>query len=430
MELTEKQKAALDKIEQGLSQTTGDLYDGGYSTQNRSAAKRARNKKVQERAIHKNEDMKAFVETFKKRHGVSPSPSKDFPCLDEDFSWNKMAEKLGYGSVRGALKEADASSSFVQFLRAGIQNITIAAYESVPVTYMDWVTTVASKLDTELYAPNQGVSFPREVPYGAKFPEVGVAALDIKLENRLFGDIYAIQQNLLEDDQTGSFQRQSALMGEYLKVLEEVWIYGKLQSVSNMKYIDLIIPTSETKPANESSYPWSQAFIGGGKNRPASYGVLTQANIQNGIIALMEQLNLQGIRMNVSPSRLLISPHYNFDAAVLMNSAYYPSGAAAAGSVGGAFAINPIKGLLDISVSRYMPNNSGSFTADSSAWFLVDDSKPWFVHQLRQGPMVVQEAMNSGRSFEEKITRWRADIRMNADFIDPRFAWQGSDGSV
>lgn len=428
MEITESQKKTLEMIEKGLSQNTGEVYEGGFSTPNKRL--RERNKKARERALYKSEEMKAFRESFKKKQGLDPFDTEKLPVNDADFSWNKVAQKLGYTSAKAALMEADASSSFVQFLRAGIQNITIAAYESVPVTYEDWVTTVQSTKDTELYAPNHGVSFPQEVPYGAKFPEVGVAALDIKLENRLYGDIYAIQQNLLEDDQTGSFQRQSALMGEYLRVLTEVWVYGKLQSVSGMKYINLVIPTSETKPSSESTYPWSTGLVGGGKTRPASFGALTQANIQNGVIALMEQLNLQGIRMNVTPNRLLISPHYVFDAAVLMNSAYYPSGAAAAGVVGGAFAINPIKGLLDISVSRYMPDNSGSFTADSKAWFLVDDSKPWFVHQLRQGPAVVQEAPNSGRGFNEKIIRWRADIRMNADFIDPRFAWQGSDGSV
>lgn len=430
MELTKEQQAMLETIKAGLSKTSGDVFEGGFSSPNRRSL-RERNTKVRNRVLRNSEEMKSYRESFKRQHGFDPLDNAKFPCTDEDFSWGRVAQKLGHSSPKAALREADSAGAFVQFLRAGIQNITLAAYESVPVTYDDWVTTVQSDKDTELYAPNHGVSFPREVPLGGKFPEVGVAALDIQLKNRLFGDIYGIEQNLLEDDKTGSFQRQSALMGEYLRVLTEVWVYGKLQSVSSMKYIDLAVPTTETKPSSESVYPWnSTGLVGGGKTKPSSYGVLNQANVQAGIIQLMEQLNLQGIRMNVTPTRLLISPHYIFDASVLLHSAYYPSGAAAAGSVGGAFAINPIKGILDLSVSRYMPDNSGSFTADSKAWFIVDDTKPWFVHQLRQGPQVIQEAPNSGRGFEEKIIRWRADIRMNADFIDPRFAYQGSDGSV
>lgn len=436
MELTEAQQAAqkalYDQIIKGLAASQGELYEGGFSTPNRR--KREANRKKREKAVYRSEEMKAFKESFQRRFKMDPFDSKAFPCTDPDFSWNKAAQKLGFGSIKGALREADSASSFVQFLRAGVQNITIAAYQSVAVTYEDWVTTVASTKDTELYAPNHGVSFPREVPYSGKFPEVGVAALDIQLKNRLFGSIYGLEQNLLDDDQTGSFQQQAALMGEYLRVLQEVWIYGKLQSVANpMTYIHLEVPTSETKPSTEANYPWTSSsapFIGGGFNQPTSFGALSQANIQSGIVALMEQLNLQGIRMAVTPSRLLISPHYVFDASVLLNSAYYPSGAAAAGNTGGAFAINPLKGILDLSVSRYMPDNTGNFVADSKAWFIVDDTKPWFVDQLRQGPAILQEAPNSGRSFDEKILRWRADMRMNADFIDPRFAWRGSDGSV
>jgi hypothetical protein len=185
--------------------------------------------------------------------------------------------------------------------------------------------------------------------------------------------------------------------------------------------------------ATEANYPWtasSAPFQGGGFNKPASFGALTQANIQNGILAQMQQKNLLGIVMNVNPGRLLISPYYRFDAAVLMNSAYYPSGAAAAGSVGGAFAINPLQGLADVTVSRYMPDNNGKFASNSKSWYLVDSTKPWFQVLVKEPVGVEQEAPNSGESFNRDIIRTKCFTRMNADIIDPRFAWQGSDGSV
>jgi phage major head subunit gpT-like protein len=187
---------------------------------------------------------------------------------------------------------------------------------------------------------------------------------------------------------------------------------------------------SETQPTSEANYPWSQALVGGGKNRPAAYGALNQANIQEGIIALMNQKNLQGIKMMVKPTRLLIGPKLSFDAAVLMNSSYYPSGAAAAGNVGGAFAINPLKSILDITVSRFMPKNDGTMDGDSKAWYIVDDTHPWFVLQLREAISLKQENPDAGQSFDFDVIRWKARMRGNADFIDPRFAWQGNDGSV
>lgn len=401
--------------------------NGMFSSNKNGSQLRERNKAVIKRTLLSSPENKKFRESFKRSYGFDPlTDTEKFPVNSPDFSWTKVREK-----IETSFKEADSSSTFTQFLRAGIQAITNAMYESVATTYEDWVTVVQSGRDTELYAPNHGVSFPVEVPSGGKYPEVGVAALDIQLKNRKFGSMYNAERELIEDDQTGSFQRQASLMGEYLKVLSEVYCYGKLASLSGgVSYSGLTVPKSETAPSYESSYPWSTALRGGGKTKGASPVVLNQANIQTAMITLYEQLNLQGLRMNVNPKRLLISPHYTFDASVLLHSAYYPSGAAAAGNTGGAFAINPIKGLLDISVSRFMPNDLGSVTADSKAWYVIDDSKPWFILQLREAVGLEQENPTSGRSFDEDILRWKGRTRLNADHIDPRFAYQGSDGSV
>lgn len=381
-----------------------------------------RNKKLIERMLINQDGVKQLRESMKRKHGCDPvTDEKQFPFMEGRFSFRKLETQL---------MEADMSSAFTQFLRAGLQQIVNGMYKATEVTYSDWVTVTSSNKNTEIYAPNHGVSFPRDVGPGELYPEVGVAALDLELKNLKFGSIYALQKELLDDDQSGTFTQQASLLGEYMAILAEVLCYGKLASVANMKYVDYTIPQSETKPSYESNYPWSTAFRGGGANRPASYGGLIQANVQAGIIGLMNQKNLQGIKMQVSPKRLLIGPALEFDAAVLMNSAYYPSGAAAAGQVGGAFAINPIKGLLDITVSRFIFKNDGTVAGDSKAWYIVDSTKPFFILQMRQPVAIEQEATNSGESFNRDIYRFKASSRMNADWVDPRFAWQGNDGSV
>jgi len=387
-----------------------------------------RNKKAIERALLNQEGVKELRESLKRRFGIDPLvDTEKFNVMEGNFSWRKLRNQLMENTK---LSEADAASSFVQFLRAGIQQITNGMYQATEVTYTDWATVIGSKLATELYAPNHGVAFPRQVGPGEKYPEVGAAALDLQLQNLKFGSIYALQKELLDDDQTGTFAQQAGMMGEYLAILTEVLCYGKLASVAGMKYIDYEIPVSETKPSYETNYPWSTALRGGGRTRPDAYGLLTQANVQNAIIGLSAQKNLQGIKMLVQAKRLLIGKTLEFDASVLMNSAYYPSGAAAAGNVGGAFAVNPLKGIMDITASRFMFKNDGTVNGDSKAWYVVDDSKPFFIVQLRQPVSVEQEAVNSGASFEKDVYRFKGSCRMNADFIDPRFAWQGNNGSV
>lgn len=395
---------------------------------------RERNEKVLKRNLansdgEKRDGWKSLRERLKNRYGVDVTDTQKFPVLQESFSWAKCRESVEKLCTR--LREADSASTFTQFLKAGIQLVTNNLYEVTETTFEDWVTVIPSKHASEPYAPNHGVAFPRQIGPSEKYPEVGAAALDLQLRNLKYGSVYALEWELYEDDQTGSFQRQAGLMGEYMKLLCEVLVYGKLASVANMKYIDFSVPVSETKPSYETTYPWANAtpLRGGAKTRPAAFGPLNQTNIQNGLIQSMNQVNLQGIRMQVGLKRLLIGPYYTFDAHVLLHSAYYPSGAAAAGSTGGAFAENPLKSILDVSVTRYMFDQTGAIS-NSKAWYMVDDSKPFFVLQQREALSVIQENPQSGASFDLDQMRFKARSRQNADFIDPRFAWLGSDGSA
>ncbi len=378
-----------------------------------------------------NTELRDFRKMIERKHGFDPlSDAKEhvekFPVREAGFNWKKVKAKL---------QEADSASSFPQLLRAGVQNIANGAYKTVETTFEDWVKVVPSSKDTELYAPMHGVGFPREVGRQEKFPEVTSAGLDISLKNRDYGTIWSLERQLIDDDQTGQMQQQASLLGEYMKLLCEALVYGKLASVANMSYAEFKIPVTETEDKDEtaSGYPWVQSsgpLIGGGYNRPATFGLLTKDTFQDGQIALMNQLNKLGLKMSAQGRRLLIGPKNQFVAAILMNSSFYPSGAAAAGATGGAMAINPIKGLADISVSRFMFKQDGTCAGDSLAWYLTDDTKPAFVLQMRQAMAMEQEAENSGESFERKVTRFSVWMRGNADFIDPRFFWQGNNGSV
>lgn len=344
--------------------------------------------------------------------------------------WNFIEGKVSLKKLQEKLTEADSGSAFTQFLRAGINQVAANMYKATPVTYTEWATVIQSQKDTEIFAPNHGVAFPREVGRAEIYPEVGAAALDLELKHKKYGSIYSLEKELLNDDQTGTFAQQSSMLGEYLAILAEVLCYGKLASVAGMKYLDLQIPVSETKPSYEASYPWSASLRGGGSNKPATYGAFTQANFQAARVALMNQKNLQGIKMLVDPKRVICGVNTELDVKTTLNSSFYPQGAGAAGANYGAFAVNILKGVADVTVSRFMFKNDGSVDGSSKAWYLVDDSKPFFVVSMREPISVEMEQPNSGKNFEQDIVRYKGSTRLNADFIDPRFAFIGNDGSV
>lgn len=400
-------------------------------------AARPRNTQAVRENLWQGPEIRAYRESFSRKHGYDWADSNEFPVSNPRFSWKKVANKMGFSSVESCLREADSATTFVAQLRAGVQNLVNNSYETVETTFESWTSTVNSERDTELYAPLHGISFMREVGKQELYSESYAAGLDIKLINRKYGEIYAVERELLEDDQTGQFAKQSGLLGEYAKLCWEVISYAKLAGVftggAKASYAGLVIPNTETKPDNETNYPYAtQAapFQGGGYNRPASYTLLDQTGIQNGFIALMNQRNLLGLIMNVNPRRLVVGPKDRFSAAILLNSSFYPSVPGAAGTTGATFAINPIEAIAGLTVSRFVFNNLGVIDGTSRAWYLMDDSKPFFVLQVRESASVLQENPASGESFNRDIIRFRLTLRGNGDFIDPRFVWQGNDGSV
>lgn len=390
-----------------------------------------KNRKVLENALNSSQNVKALRESVKSSfRGLDILDKKNFPVHEAGFSLALMKKKL--------MQESAASTGFPQLLRAGVQmafNNMVEQYTGT--TYEEWTQVTTSDKDTELYAPLDGLSFLGERGPTEKYQESQIAGLDLKLKNRYFGQILAIDESLYDDDQTGQLQKLVGDLAEWTKLLYEVYCYGKLASVSGQSYAGLKIPQSETQPSYEANYPWtssSSPFKGGGFNKPTSFGVLNQANIQTGVNGLLTQLNQLGLIMNVNPKGLLCGVSKQFDAMVLMQSTLNPSMSSTAsadiGKVGSINGVNPIKSILDVTVSRYMFNNSGSASSLSTAWYIVDKSKPWFTIQLREPGSVVQENPEAGESFERDIVRHKLKVRMNADFINPRFAWQGSDGSV
>jgi hypothetical protein len=384
-----------------------------------------KNNKVLERIFRESAEAKKYSDHCKEKWGFDPH---DKAMLQESFNWKKAAQKIA------AFREAEVSSGWVQLLRAGVQNIANNMFLTTPTSWQEWVTVVPSSKDTELYAPLESVGFPNEVPQGGLFPEVSTFGLDIKLQNRKFGSMFAISHEAQDDDQTGQLVQRAQQMGEYLKILTEVLVMSKLLSPSGgVTYLNYHVPVSETQPSYEATYPWVPAtapFTGGGFNRPASYGIISQANIQTGIQSLMTQKDALGNYVGVNPQKILHSPKRRFDVAILLNSTYYPAGAQSAGVTGGAFAINSLQNVVEPIVCRWMPKSSGVIDGQAETWFLVDPSKPAFIMQMREGVSVVAEAPNSGEGFTRQIQRYRASMRGNADFISPLFMWLGNDGSV
>lgn len=89
---------------------------------------RERNQKMMTRLIEGNRENKSLRESLVKKFGGERVDQFLKMVEDNNIDWKKFHSKL---------QEADSASSFPQFLRAGVSNIMVGAYQATDVSYTD-----------------------------------------------------------------------------------------------------------------------------------------------------------------------------------------------------------------------------------------------------------------------------------------------------
>ena len=334
----------------------------------------------------------ALRESIKVKQGFDPDGIEWGKAEYTPGFWKKLEEATGE-----TLREANVSSSLGQLFRYGIQHFMFDAYKSVPVVYPDWVQVRPSANRQEWYAPLYGAEIPEEVAPGGKFNDSQVKGLDTVLINKKAGRILGIQRELFDDDQTGQIIQRASKLGERMRYREEFDVVTALRAG-----------------------PYSTAL----GNTPSSPAVLKQAGLEAADIALQSIRDPLGNRMLVTPSVLVCGSSDKFNAAKLLNSSLQPSvpgasgeniGNAASQGTGWTMTINPLQGLYQLSVSRFLGIND---------WFLMEP-RTSFPFQERDPLENVQENPQSGASFERDEYRWRVRRRYQTALIESRYVYAG-----
>ena len=345
--------------------------------------------------------------------------------FDPSLSFRRLRESAYNQAAR--LREANAESMFGQLLRAGIQTFAINSYNTVPVVYPDLVTEVTSRRYQEYYAPLFRPNLPKKVDRGQEFQDNPVLGLDRVLTNFKFGMLESFERELFDDDQTGQIKNRASQMGENFKIMEEIYVIGKVIgsgfTVQGVQ-VDPDVTAGDTVPAGfagTGTYNTSKGNVPFTVASSVTFGRLNQPNLESADIALMNITDDLGNKFLVSPNTLLASPIDKFVGAKLLNSTLQPSVPTAnAGDTGYVMTINPLQGLYKLLISRFMP---------SKAWILGDPKK-CVVFQRRDPLEIVQENPASGASFSMEVYRFKSRSRFEVGMIDSRFMFEGDDGSV
>lgn len=325
-----------------------------------------------------------------------------------------LREKAEALHQRMDLQEATSALTYGQLLRAGVQNQFNDIYKAVEVTYQAIVREVSSNKRQEFYAPLERIGFPKRVTRGSQYSETGFKGVDKEVINEVYGMLLSIERTLIDDDQTGQVVQEAQQMAENTRIHEEAYVWARIANLASSLDGEAL-PVSDTY-----STVYADATAGGihgngnGVNALSSARI-SQTQLQNGMILAKKMKDQSGRPIVVDPKLLAISPQDMFYAEVLMGSDYNPSMSSTAsgdkGLVGGGFSKNPIKGLYNVVVTRFLPDYSA----------ILADSGKGFVFQRRDATEVIQENPQSGPAFSQDVFRYKVRGRWQADFIDPKF---------
>jgi hypothetical protein len=337
------------------------------------------------------------------------------PYDDDFFSFKKLKENVSKLN-KNKLREANSETMFGALLRYGVQNFMFDAYKSVTdFIYTDLVQTRTSRNRQEWYAPLFGVEIPQDVPLGGKYEDSRLAGLDIEVVNKKVGRILSFERELVDDDQTGQIATKSGELGERMRYKEEADVLG----------VDVFTLATQSRGLTGVASTSYTTAIG----NKGTFGTLSQPLLEAADIAMHNMTDPLGNRIMVRPSILLVSPADKFNAAKLLNSTLQPSipGTAGADHAGNAgtglpggltgwtMTMNPLQGLYNLKVSRFLP---------SGYWYLIDPRS--IVFQDRDPLELLQEARDSGRSFERDEYRYRVRRRYQTAVLEYRFVYCGN----
>ena len=220
------------------------------------------------------------------------------------------------------------------------------------------------------------------------------------------------ERELVDDDQTGQIAQKSSELGERMRYKEEADVMG----------VDVFtLARLGTGLAGRTSGYSATLFSSSYGNRPTTYATLSQAGLEAADIALQNATDPLKNRIMVRPSKLVISPADKFNAAKLLNSSLQPSvpgaagqtySAASSGLTGYVMTINPLQGLYDLKVSRFLPAGDA---------YLMDPRT--IVFQDRDAMELLMEARDAGTSFERDVYRYRVRRRYQTDVLEYRYIY-------
>jgi hypothetical protein len=310
------------------------------------------------------------------------------------------------------IREASGRSEFYTFMTIGLKDLLFKAYRESRVTYPQLVTMATSTKDKEGF-PSMGVApLPEQVLEGQPYNEHGLPKSDlVELTNLKFGEIIAITQELIDDDQTGQIAQLPLGLGNAHAKHEDKTIYS-------------IVTGNATGYDSQAIFSLNHPGFVGGPAIASNDNIYTSVTMSANAVAVALGLiggwtgHTTDDFLDVVAKNIVCPRNLKYTANLLTQSELLPMAYAAgvfgpAAQGGGGKNVLREEGLGVISSARLD-------RVSATDWYIQTDF-PGLVMQWRERLQFLAEGINTGTQFDRDVYRWKSKARWVAKMLNWRW---------
>lgn len=297
---------------------------------------------------------------------------------------------------------AIVKSDIPQLFRAGLKTLFFQTFTETAANWDKVTTVVMSDKDTENYAWLGALPGVREFLDERQAQDM--AAYSYAIKNRTWESTIAVDRAALEDDLYGQIALRIKQMAAVAKQHLDTITFGLLGTGFTSLCYDGQ-PFFGAHPAGA---------LAGATQRNIDTQALSAAALQDAITAMMRFTDDQGKPAGIMPNLLVVPPEQYWVASQLLNSTFFPD-PPPIGTQN--LAINPLKGMLTLLTTPYLPSPSD--------WFLLDTRRvvKALVLQMRKDFEFNALEGNSEEGFMRDQYLYGVRARYNVGFGDWRAAY-------
>lgn len=299
----------------------------------------------------------------------------------------------------------------------GIKAVLADEYSMLDEKLMKIFKPVEMRTISEEFAGYAGLAGIPEVDEAEEFGEDAIMhTYDTTLTAKKYGQLISISYELLEDDLSGAVEKAKYGSRALLRKAE-----GLGSSVFNNGFNTSYTSYGDGLPLFSTAH--TRADGGSNQSNASASGiVLSEANLETGILAMRNQLDDRGNLISVVPNTLVVPPALEKEALIITKSS---NRSATSDNDANAYNLKEYTGgQLNVVVWDYLGAAAGG---SDTAWFLQSSADHQVNWGWRRKPAV--KRLDESVGAKNEIYYWKMSLRAAYGWRDWRGVW-GSKGDA